>query len=308
MSSANPGMHGAWGLGPFFRRYELPWSPSEEMEQRFRRILRNCAIGFVIFAIVMAFLPRPERIINTESLPERVVQLVIEPPPPPPPPPPPKPEKLPVAEKPTPVPKPVDPKVKARNSGLLAFEDQLKDLRDKVDLDKFSKNQDKTPDPGDVAVVQRSLIASKAGGTSGGISTSSISSGLAAGTGSLHGISTTQVKDPNLGTAGRATHAGGSGKASRSAEEVALVFDRNKGAIYALYTRALRDNPNMQGKVVLEITIAPSGEITAAHVVSSELHDAEFERKLIARIKLFRFEARDVATMTTTKPIDFFPQ
>jgi protein TonB len=28
---------------------------------------------------------------------------------------------------------------------------------------------------------------------------------------------------------------GGSGKPSRSQEEIALVFDRNKGAIYALY-------------------------------------------------------------------------
>ena len=31
------------------------------------------------------------------------------------------------------------------------------------------------------------------------------------------------------------------------------------------------------------------------------------ERKLVARVKSFRFEARDVETITTTKPIDFFP-
>jgi hypothetical protein len=41
--------------------------------------------------------------------------------------------------------------------------------------------------------------------------------------------------------------------------------------------------------------------------VSSELNDKEFEAKLIARIKLFRFEAKDVAALTATKPIDFFP-
>ena len=311
MSTANPSVSdGSVGLAPFFRRYELPWSPSEETERRYRVIFRNCAIVFLVLAIGISLMPVQERTNNTDSLPERVVQLVIEPPKPPPPPPPPKPVlKTPVADKPTPVVKPVDPKIKASKSGLLAFQDDLADLRDKVDLDKFSKNQAKTNDPGDVSVVQRSLISSKAGGTSGGISTSSISSGLAAGSGSLHGISTTQVKDPTLGAGGnRTARPGGSGKASRSAEEVALVFDRNKGAIYALYTRALRDNPAMQGKVVLELTIAPSGEITAAKVVSSELNDAEFERKLIARIRLFKFEARDVATLTTTKPIDFFPQ
>jgi hypothetical protein len=37
------------------------------------------------------------------------------------------------------------------------------------------------------------------------------------------------------------------------------------------------------------------------------LGDDELERKLVARVKLFRFEARDVEAITTTKPIDFFP-
>ena len=85
------------------------------------------------------------------------------------------------------------------------------------------------------------------------------------------------------------------------------MFDRNKSAIYAIYSRALRDNPALQGKVVLEVTIAPSGEVTDCRIVSSELGDAELERKLVARVRMFRFEARDVAPMTTTKPIEFFP-
>jgi protein TonB len=308
MTAANPAQRVPTALPPYYRRYELPWSPSEEMERRFRAILRNLAIVFAIFAVLMPFLPRHERTVNTESLPERVVQLVIEPPPPPPPPPPPKPEKplekAPVAPKPTPV--PVNPREKASKSGLLANLDDLAALRDQVDLDKFAKNQPKTTDPGDVSMVTRNIISSKAGGTSGGISAPT-SSGLAAGSGSLRGIYTTQVKDPNLGASGQATRAGGSGKASRSADEIALVFTKNKGAIDAMYARALRDNPALQGKVVLELTIAPSGEITAARIVSSELSDKEFETKLLARIRLFKFEAKDVATLTATKPIDFFP-
>jgi protein TonB len=307
MAAANPAQRTPTVLPPYYRRYELPWSPSEEMERRFRAILRNLAIVFAIFAVLMPFLPRHERTVNTESLPERVVQLVMEPPPPPPPPPPPKPEKplekAPVTPKPIP---PVNPREKASKSGLLANLDDLAALRDQVDLDKFAKNQPKTTDPGDVSVVTRNIISSKAGGTSGGISAPT-SSGLAAGSGSLRGIYTTQVKDPNLGASGQATRAGGSGKASRSADEIALVFTKNKGAIDAMYARALRDNPALQGKVVLELTIAPSGDITAARVVSSELSDKEFESKLLARIRLFKFEAKDVATLTATKPIDFFP-
>jgi TonB family protein len=292
-------------LAPYFRRYELPWSPAEDMERRFRVILRNLVIAFAIIAVLMPFLPYHPQVQNTDSLPERVVRLVMEPPPPPPPPKPEKPlQKAPVRAKPTP---PVpDPRVKAAKSGLLASLDDLAALRDQVDLDKFAKNQPKTTDPGDVSVVQRSLITSKAGGTSGGISAPT-SSGLAAGSGSLNGIRTAQIKDPTLAGGQPSSRPGGSGKASRGSDEIALVFTKNKGAIDAMYARALRDNPALEGKVVLEITIAPSGDISAARIVSSELKDPEFEAKLLARIRLFKFEPKDVAPLTATKPIDFFP-
>jgi protein TonB len=305
MSAMNPTQRTPTGLPPYFRRYELPWSPAEEMERRFRVILRNLVIALAIIAVLIWFLPHRTVVQNTESLPERVVQLVMEPPPPPPPPPPPKPEK-PLEKAPvTPKPQvPVDPRVKASKS-LGAIQDDLAALRD-LDVDKFAKNQPKTTDPGDVSIVQRSLIQSKAGGTSGGISAPT-SSGLASGSGSLNGIRTAQVKDPTLASGGPGTRAGGSGKASRGSEEIALVFTKNKGAIDAMYARALRDNPALEGKVVLEITIAPSGDITAARIISSELKDPDFEAKLLARIRLFKFEAKDVATLTATKPIDFFP-
>jgi periplasmic protein TonB len=304
MAAMNPTQRTPTGLAPYFRRYELPWSPSEEMERRFRVILRNLVIALAIIAVIIWFLPHRTVVQNTESLPERVVQLVMEPPPPPPPPPPPKPEK-PLEKAPvTPKPQvPVDPRVKASKSA--AVFDALAQLRD-MDVDKFAKNQPKTTDPGDVSNVQRSLIQSKAGGTSGGISAPT-SSGLASGSGSLNGIRTADIKDPTLARGGPGTRAGGSGKASRGSEEIALVFTKNKGAIDAMYARALRDNPALTGKVVLEITITPAGDITVARIISSELKDPEFEAKLLARIRLFKFEAKDVATLTATKPIDFFP-
>ena len=86
-----------------------------------------------------------------------------------------------------------------------------------------------------------------------------------------------------------------------------MVFDRNKSAIYALYNRALRENPQLQGKVVVQLTIAPTGEVTDCKILSSELKDAELEHTLVARIKMFKFDERDVELITTTKPIDFFP-
>jgi len=307
VAAANPGK--STGLAPYFRRYELPWSPSEEMERRFRNILRNLAIFATLLAIVIALLPKHEQVTNTNSLPERVVKLVMEPPPPPPPPPPPKPEPKPLEKTPAPTAKPetkpVDPRAKAAKSGLLANLDDLAALRD-VDLDKLAKNQKQTTDPGDVNTVSRALITAN-GGTSGGIAASRLSSGLAAGSGSLNGIHTTQVQDPKLAAARGSAQAGGSGKASRSTEEIALVFTKNKGAIDMLYMRALRENPALQGKMVVELTIAPSGDVTAVRIVSDDLNDPEFEAKLKARIALFKFDAKDVAQMIATHTFDFFP-
>jgi len=100
---------------------------------------------------------------------------------------------------------------------------------------------------------------------------------------------------------------GGSGKASRSIEDIRLVFDRNKGAIYSIYMRAMRDDPTLQGKVVVELKIAPSGEVLDCRIVSSELKAEEMERKLLARIKQFDFGAKDVDAMVVNFPLDFLP-
>ncbi|HKQ30016.1 MAG TPA: AgmX/PglI C-terminal domain-containing protein, partial [Burkholderiales bacterium] len=107
--------------------------------------------------------------------------------------------------------------------------------------------------------------------------------------------------------AGGTLHKGGSGRASRSIEEIKLVFDRNKGAIYTIYNRALREDPTLQGKVVLKLTITAGGQVADCQIVSSDLKSPELERKLLARIKQFDFGAKTVETMVITYPIDFLP-
>ena len=73
------------------------------------------------------------------------------------------------------------------------------------------------------------------------------------------------------------------------------MFDRNKGAIYAIYNRELRDDPALQGKVVLKLSIAPSGQVTDLHRVE-RAEGADLESKLLARIRSFDFGAKDVKT------------
>lgn len=301
-------------LAPFYRLYDLPWSPTEEVERRFRKVVRNAFIIFAIFAILIPLLPvRDRNLAKAPEIPDRIVKLVLEKKIPPPPPPPKIEEKKPEPEKKVEQPKPPPPKPDAReraqNAGLLKLQDQLADLRDNAVLDKAAMTKNLTGKIGEETRSERSLITSKVGTSSGGINTASLSRGYGGGAGSLTGHNTTQVSSATLAAQGtnKVERGAGSGKASRSEEEIAMVFDKNKGAIYALYTRALRDKPDLQGKLVLELTIGADGSVLKCAVVSSELNDPELERKLVARIKLFQFEAKDVGTITVTKPIDFFP-
>ena len=226
---------------------------------------------------------------------------------------------------------------KASGVGLLAMKDQLAELRGAPVAVQI--NQDIKQGPGvgtgvgvgvgagnEAGLPARAMITSNATGGSGGINTAAYSRNT--GGGGLAGRATTLVEgvagggggggaggggvrggkgDGNGTGAGGTLRSGGSGKASRSIEEIKLVFERNKGAIYAIYNRALREEPALQGKVVLELKIAPSGEVMDCRIVSSELRARELEQKLLARIKQFDFGSKDVAQMVVSWPVDFLP-
>jgi TonB family protein len=192
-------------------------------------------------------------------------------------------------------------------AAFMPFAEDLADLVDQELLEKVADDRELTASVGEAERNERSMITSRAGTASGGINTASMSRNTGGTT--IAGRSTTRVESDidDIAPAAEATRSGTSGKASRSREEIELVFDRNKGAIFSLYNRALRNDPTLEGKLVLRLTIAPNGTVTACEVVSSELNDPDLEAKLVARVKLFRFEAKDVEAITTTKPIDFFP-
>jgi TonB family protein len=305
----------------YYRVYDLPWTPSDDEQRRVRRVLGAVLGLFIGFGIVIPLLPdKPRTPAMAPAVPERIVEFILQQPKPKPLPkpvevPPPKPVEVPTietrVERPVPVtqvePRP-DPRKKAAASGLLAMSDQLAELRDldvKTNVDARSLNAG----AGERTRVDRSILTAKVGAGSGGIAVGEVSKGFGGGSTGLKGHATAQVSAATTesGAAAEAQRSGKSAKAARTREEIELVFDKNKSAIYSLYSRALRENPALQGKVVLEVTIAPSGEVTECRVISSELGDPELERKLVARVKMFRFDDRDVATMTTTKPIEFFP-
>lgn len=232
---------------------------------------------------------------------------------------------------------------KASGMGLLAMKEQLAELHGAPAAVQL--NSQIKPGPGvgastgpgvgagtEAGLPSRALITSNATNGSGGINTAAYSRDT--GGGGLAGRATTMVEgvagggggggpggggsgakgggtQASGGTGGAnkggAVQRGNSGKAARSLEEIRLVFERNKGAIYAIYNRALREDPALQGKVVLELKIAPAGQVTSCRLVSSELKAPELEQKLLARIRQFDFGAKEVDEMVVSWPLDFLP-
>jgi len=305
----------------------LPWSISADDERRFRKILTVTLLLTVALGIAIPWLPVFKKPVSEQiDLPPRVAKLVFEKRTPPAP----KPKPKVVEKKPEPVkkkvtkpkkkpptkvakkPQPKKPKVdaleqarkKASSAGLLALQDSLADLRDQsVDELRGARRLSNTATR--ARKTERSLIASKVGSTSQGINTARLSRDT--GSTKLAARTATEVRSSIVKTSLNSKKKRNSRNASRSYEDIQIVFDRNKGAIYSLYNRALRKDPGLQGKMVIRLTISPSGKITRIELVSSELGDAALEKKLLRRIKMFNFGAKQVDDVTVTYPIDFLP-
>jgi TonB family protein len=305
----------------------LPWSISAEDERRFRKVLITILLLTIALGVAIPMLPQVKKPLEKEiELPPRVAKLIfekhIEPKPKPKPKPVEKPKPKPEAKK-KPLPKKkTPPKVvkkvqaekpkvdaleqarkKASSAGLLAMQDSLADLRDQS-VDELRGAKRLSNNGSTMKKTERALITSKVGSGSQGIRTAAMSRD----TGSTHLAARTATKvKSTIATTSVNSKRKNRNTASRSIEEIQVVFDRNKSAIYSLYNRALRKDPTLQGKLVLRLTIAPSGKITKIELVSSELEDATLERKLVQRIKMFDFGAKQVDAVTLTYPIDFLP-
>lgn len=308
----------------------LPWSDSENDRKLVGYVFISLAVATILF-VILKFLPTFEQDQKKlEEVSPRLAQLIIEKKQQPRPKPIPKPKKAEKPkpkdkpkpkpkEKPKPKPKAEQPKPKpqpdktqlARKQAqqhITEVQDALADLRD---FDVASLDDNKPVNRGSTqsraSKDTTAIIGSRAKAGSGGINTSRLSQ--ATGGANLSGRDTTRVTS-NIGNGGAKgkRSGGGGGHSSRPYEEIELVFQKNKGRIFSLYNRALRKDPSLQGKIVLELTIAPSGQVLKVRIVSSELKNPELERKLVARVKGFRFQPRqNVDTLVVKYPIDFLP-
>lgn len=291
-----------------YRPMVMPWKGQREDEHRFRKslllsLLLALLFGYLIEIWILPIIDQDEIV----KIPENIVQLARREPP--------KPvekkseqkeEKL-SKEKPKSEEK-QQARAKAEKAGVLAFKgaftDLIDDVPDKLGVDARVSNSGKLT----TGQTQRSIVVAQGRGGSGGISSAALSRNVA-GTGTrMGGVGFSRVESA-VGTAAGADRPLSSGLGpARTDEEIQIVFDRYKAALYRIYNRELRTDPTLRGKMILRITIEPSGEVSACKIESTTLASPVLSTEIVERVKKFNFGAKDgVPRITILYPIDFLP-
>ena len=214
------------------------------------------------------------------------------------------------------------PQQKKGTPGLLAFKDQLKSLsQDKVaprlgaearyanadDLKRGSSRSVLTSnEPGssgvDLASMSRNV---RGGGGAGGVDGAG---GGGSGDGGLGGVQVGKATSAIAGIGGGERPLSHGPGPSRTDEEIQIVFDRYKSSFYRLYNRELRNDPTLQGQMVLQLTIEPDGSVSMCKLQSSDMDAPALAEQVVSRVLTINFGAKEgVAALTIVYPIDFLP-
>jgi hypothetical protein len=211
--------------------------------------------------------------------------------------------------------KPPEPTV--GRAGILAFKEQFASLaQDEVAPRLGTAARYAATDEGGQASTD-SVLTTNTPGSSGGIDAGSLSRNVGGGGGrggggggmGGPGVQVARAKSSiaSIGGGDRPKAHGGPG-ASRTDEEIQIVFDRYKSAFYRDYNRALRSNPTLQGKMVLRLTIEPDGSVSMCQLQSSDMDSPDLSAQVVGRVKTINFGAKDgVQAVTIVYPIDFLP-
>jgi outer membrane biosynthesis protein TonB len=302
-----------------FRPMVMPWMDDEEDKRRLRRALAASLLVAILLGLLIPLwdIPMPDRL-EPVKIPERMAQLIVEKKPPPPPPPPKVEKKLEESTKEKKVkkkaPEPETKKTqvarkKAERAGLLAFKNNFSELIDSGPEKKLGA-QARISTKGQTAKsTSRSLVTAQATSGSSGISTASLSRDVGGAGNGIKGVGFERVESA-IGSDffGEERPLSGGPGPSRTDEEIQIVFDRYKAALYRIYNRELRKNPTLQGKVVIRLTIQPDGAVSACNMESSDMDSPALEKQIVDRVLKFNFGAKEgVTAVTILYPIDFLP-
>lgn len=311
------------------RELVMPWTRGGEEDERFRKALAAAILLSLLLAlwIPLVHLPLPELAPGPIDVPERLTRLITEARPLPPPPPVPQ-ETLPVPEEALaaePAPTPAKPKegpgqgpgegpAKGPGKGILAFREKFSAVAENQAIARLG-SQARISSPGEApsGVVQRSMVTTQAAGSSGGINLAELSRGIvgggAGGGGKIERIQVARATS-TIGGGGdqRPTSGGGGPLLARTDEEIQIVFDRHKAALYRLYNRELRNDPTLKGQMVLRIRIEPDGSVTLCELQASDMNAPQLAAQVLERVRTFDFGAKEnIPAITILYPIDFLP-
>ncbi len=314
----------------------MPWMRRQEDDRRFQRSLLGTAVACLLLGLIIPYidLPIPDRDEAVE-VPERLARLIrkeqrpmpqpepveqkqiVERPPEPkkvePDPqvePKPKPEAR-VAEKPAPASKPESVRESVASKGLLAFRESFSNLASSRPSAKLGSAAS-VSNAGEKAtgLPERAMVATKGPGSSGGINVSDLSRNVGSGDGAggqIEGVQLSRVASSIGGGGGSDRPLSAGAIAGRTDEEIQIVFDRYKAALYRLYNRELRKDPTLRGQMVLRLTIEPDGSVSLCELQDSDMEAPLLADQVVQRVRGFDFGPKEVPAVTILYPIDFLP-
>jgi outer membrane biosynthesis protein TonB len=303
-------------------RAVMPWARGGEDDDRFRKSLAAALLLSLLLGVVFPLidLPLPERW-EVLEVPDRLTRLIREERPLPPPPTPqetrpaeqePSEEAPQLAKESTPEAAPKQsPTPKPESKGILAFREKFSGLAAQERPTRLG-SQARIKELGDSAIGRptRSMVTTMAPGSSGGINLASLSRDVGNGDGTqIEGVQVARATSA-IGTGGGSSDrplSDGPGL-SRTDEEIQIVFDRHKSALYRLYNRDLRRDPTLKGQMVLRIRIEPDGSVSLCEVQSTDMKAPQLAAQVAERVRTFDFGAKEgIAAVTILYPIDFLP-
>jgi hypothetical protein len=288
----------------------LPWHENEEQYEYFKKLAKFIIIPLMLFLIVMPLLP--DFTTPPEVIKKVVTQLALD-----------LPEVIPVPEEAAVVP---PPKAKPRPSqktkdlskvkpstssasNLAALSQQLSALSSAASAPKQQKKNVFVADAGKVQKSSRSLLGKKnATSSSTGLSASDITINAKGGQVLEHqsGNVASPIMEIELPTEEQ-YHFDPTQESRRDMQSIRRTLERYKGSVYALYTKALRQSPDLNGRFIFEFVILPSGEISSLKLVSSELEEPNLEAKMLKKISGINFGAADNLPTAVQYTFSFLP-
>jgi len=154
------------------------------------------------------------------------------------------------------------------------------------------------------------MVTTQAPGSSGGINLAALSRGVGGGGGGgqIAGVQLTRASSTIGGSGGQDRPLSNGAGAGRTDEEIQIVFDRHKAALYRLYNRELRRDPTLQGQMVLRIRIEPDGSVSLCELQGTDMNAPNLSAQVLDRVRTFDFGAKEgIPAVTILYPIDFLP-